>query len=127
MGIPYKRIICASNENNVLATFVNTGKYIVSGRTLTRTVSPSMDILTSSNIERYLYHLTDGNGALVASWMQSLAATGRFEVSPSVSTIKVIIMMLILLVMAIVVKVLRVSICCDSSSVYVMLYIHVPS
>lgn len=121
MGIPYKRIICASNENNVLATFINTGKYIVSGRTLTPTVSPSMDILTSSNIERYLYHLTDGNGALVASWMQSLAATGRFEVSPSVSTIEaVIIIMLILLVTVIVVKVLRVCICCGSSFAYVI-------
>ncbi|MDO5715952.1 MAG: threonine synthase [Tissierellia bacterium] len=55
MGLPIGKVICASNENDVLTRFFNTGKYDGTGELL-KTNSPSMDILISSNLERYLYH-----------------------------------------------------------------------
>ena len=54
MGLPVNRLVCASNKNNVLADFFNTGVYD-RRRTLHRTTSPSMDILVSSNLERLLF------------------------------------------------------------------------
>ncbi|MDZ4178730.1 MAG: threonine synthase, partial [Coriobacteriia bacterium] len=57
MGVPIGRLICASNENNVLSDFIATGVYDISGRAFVTTPSPSMDILISSNLERLLYHL----------------------------------------------------------------------
>lgn len=86
MGIPFKQIICASNENNVLTSFFNTGKYITSGRKLAATISPAIDILKSSNLERYLFHLTERNHGVVTSWMNIFNTTGRFDVPNSVST-----------------------------------------
>ena len=61
MGVPIKKLICASNANNVLTDFINTGKYN-RNREFFTTCSPSMDILISSNLERMLYHLS-GNDA----------------------------------------------------------------
>ena len=58
MGIPIKTFICASNRNNVLTDFINTGVYDRNREFLT-TTSPSMDILISSNLERLLYLLSD--------------------------------------------------------------------
>jgi threonine synthase len=80
MGAPIARLLCASNENNVLTDFINTGVYDVRGRRLSLTPSPSMDILVSSNLERQLFELTDRDAERVAGWMAQLSAEGRFEV-----------------------------------------------
>lgn len=79
MGLPLGRLICASNENNVLTDFLRTGVYDVRERQLVQTPSPSMDILMASNVERLLYGLT-GDPQRVREWMQQLDQTGRFEV-----------------------------------------------
>jgi len=78
MGVPIDRLICASNENNVLADFVNTGLYDISDRAFVTTPSPSMDILISSNLERLLYHLAGPEK--VRQWMAQLAEERRFRV-----------------------------------------------
>lgn len=85
MGIPIKRFICASNANNVLTEFINTGRYDIQRRRLVKTISPAIDILVSSNLERYLYHLSNENSYLVNSCFGSLNAQKCFEVPPDVS------------------------------------------
>lgn len=57
MGLPVEKILIASNENNILTSLINTGKYDLRGSKLIATTSPAMDILISSNIERILYTL----------------------------------------------------------------------
>ncbi len=79
LGVPIERLICASNENNVLADFIATGAYDISERDFVTTPSPSMDILVSSNLERQLYELTR-DPARIAEWMAALRETGRFKV-----------------------------------------------
>ncbi|MBI5230539.1 MAG: threonine synthase [Coriobacteriales bacterium] len=79
MGVPIGRLIVASNENNVLTDFIETGVYDIAQRGFITTPSPSMDILISSNLERFLYELT-GDAEKVREWMGSLARTGRFQV-----------------------------------------------
>ncbi len=83
MGIPVNKLICASNSNNVLTDFINSGVYDRNRKFYT-TVSPSMDILISSNLERLLYHLTGRNDKLITEWFTSLKTTGRYEVSDDV-------------------------------------------
>ncbi len=83
MGLPVKKFICASNANNVLTDFIRTGTYDKK-RTFYTTISPSMDILVSSNLERLLYHLTDGNAEKVAGWMKELSANGQYTVDEEV-------------------------------------------
>lgn len=83
MGLPINRLICASNSNNVLTEFLQTGIYNRK-REFYRTISPSMDILISSNLERLLYHITNGNSAQVASWMADLQAHGQYDVGNQV-------------------------------------------
>lgn len=83
MGIPVNKLICASNSNNVLTDFINTGVYDRNRKFYT-TVSPSMDILISSNLERMLYHLTDENDALINDWFGRLKTDGRYEVNEDV-------------------------------------------
>lgn len=78
MGVPIGRLLCASNENNVLADFIATGTYDISEREFVTTPSPSMDILVSSNLERLLYHLADAGS--VRRWLAELAENGRFTV-----------------------------------------------
>ena len=80
MGLPVGRLICASNENNVLTDFLTTGTYTAK-REFFKTTSPSMDILVSSNLERLLYHVT-GSDAEVAGLMRSLSETGSYTVRP---------------------------------------------
>lgn len=82
MGLPVGRLVCASNENNVLTEFLNSGVYNAR-RPFYKTTSPSMDILVSSNLERLLYHMT-GDTETVACWMRQLAAEGRYEVGAEV-------------------------------------------
>ncbi len=83
MGLPVKKFICASNANNVLTDFIKTGTYDRK-RTFYTTISPSMDILVSSNLERLLYHLTGGNAEKVAGWMKELSANGQYTVDEEV-------------------------------------------
>ncbi|MBD5159218.1 MAG: threonine synthase, partial [Ruminococcus sp.] len=83
MGIPVNKLICASNINNVLTDFINTGVYD-RNRKFYATVSPSMDILISSNLERLLYILTDGNDELIKEWFGKLATEGKYEVTDDI-------------------------------------------
>ena len=79
MGVPIHKLICASNRNNVLTDFIRTGVYD-RNRPFHTTISPSMDILISSNLERLLYHESGASDAQVKAWMTSLSETGRYDV-----------------------------------------------
>ena len=83
MGLPVKKFICASNENNVLTEFIQTGVYN-KNRPFHTTISPSMDILISSNLERFLYDLTGNDDKVISDWMTKLNTEGVYEVSPEV-------------------------------------------
>ncbi len=84
MGLPIDKLICASNCNDVLTEFINTGSYNAK-RAFYTTMSPSMDILISSNLERLLYHLAGDDSAYVASLMQQLATEKRFVVNATIT------------------------------------------
>lgn len=79
MGIPIKRLICAANQNNVLTDFINTGVYD-KNRIFEKTISPSMDILISSNLERLLFEVTQHDSAKVTEWMAELNTGGQYKV-----------------------------------------------
>ena len=79
LGLPVGTLVCASNANNVLTDFIQTGTYD-RRRPLHKTVSPSMDILVSSNLERLLYFMSDGNTELVADLMGKLNQEGVYIV-----------------------------------------------
>ena len=79
MGLPVKRFICASNSNNVLTDFINTGIYD-KNRTFYTTISPSMDILVSSNLERLIYFLSGCDDVLTKGYMDSLKNEGCYEI-----------------------------------------------
>ena len=81
MGVPLQTLICASNVNNVLTDFFTTGKYDLRDRHLEKSISPSIDILKSSNLERFLFH-TSNDGALVKKLFQQLTTEKHFEVWP---------------------------------------------
>lgn len=81
MGLPVKRLICASNRNDVLTDFIRTGVYD-RNRPFHTTMSPSMDILISSNLERLLFDMSGGKDELVREYMARLADTGRYEITP---------------------------------------------
>ncbi|MDR1062041.1 MAG: threonine synthase [Clostridiales bacterium] len=83
MGLPISRLICASNANNVLSDFIATGVYD-RNRGFAATMSPSMDILVSSNLERLLFELSGRDAALVSGWMADLARRGRYDVGERV-------------------------------------------
>lgn len=80
LGLPVGKLIVASNANNVLTDFITTGTYDRL-RPFHKTISPSMDILVSSNLERLLYYLSDGDCELVASYMADLSDKGSYTVS----------------------------------------------
>jgi hypothetical protein len=71
------QLIVASNTNKVLTDFIETGTYD-RRRDFVKTISPSMDILVSSNLERLLYYLTDGDCERVSAWMSDLSSTGVY-------------------------------------------------
>lgn len=79
MGLPVNKLICASNRNNVLTDFIQTGVYD-RNRPFFTTSSPSMDILISSNLERLLYQLS-GSDVQVRGYMEQLSASGKYEIS----------------------------------------------
>lgn len=78
MGLPVHKFICASNSNNVLTDFINSGEYN-RNREFYKTNSPSMDILISSNLERFLHKII-GDTKVVAKYMQELAETGKYQI-----------------------------------------------
>ena len=80
MGLPVGKLICASNRNDVLTDFIRTGVYD-RNRPFHNTISPSMDILVSSNLERLLFDLSEWDDQLVKKYMADLAAAGRYEVN----------------------------------------------
>jgi len=80
MGIPVGKLICASNRNDVLTDFIGTGVYD-RNRPFHATMSPSMDILISSNLERLLFDLSGHNDEEVRGYMEKLVKEGRYEIS----------------------------------------------
>lgn len=83
MGLPVHRFIVAANANNVLYDFLTTGIYD-RNRPFHKTISPSMDILISSNLERLLYYASDKDAAYVNSLMEELNTYGKYQVKTSV-------------------------------------------
>lgn len=85
LGLPLGRIVCASNSNNVLSDFLQTGVYDLRQRRFTTTVSPSIDILVSSNLERFLHLLCADDAEQqrqVRTLFEQLATEGHFTVPP---------------------------------------------
>ncbi len=83
MGVPIKKLVCASNSNDVLTEFLTTGNYNRK-RDFYTTISPSMDILISSNLERLLFLLSDMDDKAVSAWMKDLSENGSYKVSDDV-------------------------------------------
>ncbi len=83
MGLPIKKLICASNANKVLTDFINTGIYD-RRREFYTTSSPSMDILISSNLERLLYAISGEDSATLSGWMEQLSDQGHYDVGDTV-------------------------------------------
>jgi len=83
MGLPIKKLICASNSNNVLTDFINTGVYDRK-RNFYKTISPSMDILISSNLERLLYELSDKDSEYISSLMAQLNDNGNYKIETNI-------------------------------------------
>ncbi len=79
IGLPIHKLICASNRNHVLTDFLETGTYTIE-RPFETTMSPSMDILISSNLERLLFLASDYDDALVSQLMQDLAQNGSYTI-----------------------------------------------
>jgi threonine synthase len=79
MGLPIARLFCASNKNKVLYDFFTTGTYN-SNRKFFKTISPSMDILISSNLERFLFEITGHDAGSIRNWYSELASKGSFTV-----------------------------------------------
>lgn len=77
MGLPVKKLLVSSNENNILTQWLTTGKYDIRGKKLILTKSPAMDILKSSNIERVIYDMFGANRT--KELMESLNNNGFFE------------------------------------------------
>ncbi|KAF3703776.1 Threonine synthase-like 1 [Channa argus] len=83
MGIPIRKVICASNHNRIIADFVTTGKCDLRGRPLMLSHSPAIDILKSSNLERFIYHISDGDSCLVKDLFMRLDRRQHFQVPES--------------------------------------------
>ena len=85
MGLPVNKFICASNDNKVLTDFLKTGVYDIE-REFKKTISPSMDILISSNLERFLFEMTDHNSNKINDWYQNLNNENKFEIDRGTKT-----------------------------------------
>lgn len=81
MGVPIRNIICASNHNCIVSDFISTGQYDLRGRKLMLSHSPAIDILKSSNLERFLHYASSGDCQLVRDLFTSLEKEQRFTVS----------------------------------------------
>ena len=80
MGVPFGKLICASNDNKVLYDFFRTGTYD-KNREFILTTSPSMDILVSSNLERLLYLSCGRDAAKTKAMMEQLSTNGKYEIT----------------------------------------------
>ncbi len=80
MGLPLGKLICASNENQVLFDFFTTGVYD-KNRTFILSNSPSMDILISSNLERLLFEICGRDSSRLVEWMSALEREGRYTLT----------------------------------------------
>lgn len=80
MGLPVNKLICASNDNKVLFDFFRTGVYD-KDREFVTTISPSMDILISSNLERLIYLVSDKSPKKVSELMSELSLKGKYEIT----------------------------------------------
>ncbi len=81
MGLPVRRLHCASNENKVIADFLATGVYDMN-REFYKTTAPSMDILLSSNLERLLFEVSGRNAKLTAQRMAQLKEKSKYQITP---------------------------------------------
>ncbi|CAM9636885.1 unnamed protein product [Ascophyllum nodosum] len=75
MGLPARRLVVATNENDILHRFFTSGKYWREG--VVPTVSPSMDICVSSNFERFLFHLSGDDAQVLRGWLTGFESTGK--------------------------------------------------
>lgn len=80
MGLPVNKLICASNMNNILTNFFTTGEYDIN-RDFYKTISPSMDILISSNLERLLFEIGGRDDKYVKELMSDLKTNGKYNVN----------------------------------------------
>ncbi|XP_078136305.1 threonine synthase-like 1 [Sander vitreus] len=80
MGIPIRKVICASNHNRIITDFITTGEYDLRGRPLMVSRSPAIDILKSSNLERFIYHVSNGDSRLVKELFTRLDRQQHFQV-----------------------------------------------
>ena len=85
MGLPVRKFICASNANNVLTDFIRTGTYD-RNRAFHATISPSMDILISSNLERLLFDLCGEDDQEICQLFDSLKTKGTYTISDTMRT-----------------------------------------
>ena len=83
MGVPIGRLVCASNQNNILTDFLHGGTYDTN-RDFYKTMSPSMDILISSNLERLLFEVSSKDAHLINSLMESLKKDGKYTLDAKV-------------------------------------------
>lgn len=83
MGLPVNKLIIASNANNILSDFFATGVYDVN-RDFYKTMSPSMDILVSSNLERFIFEMLGRDDKVVSALYDELKRKGRFELDPEI-------------------------------------------
>lgn len=83
MGAPINKLICASNSNKVLTDFIESGVYD-RNRSFYTTISPSMDILISSNLERLIYDMSGCDSELISGYMAGLSADGKYEVNDKI-------------------------------------------
>ncbi len=83
MGLPVNKLICASNENKILTDFFHSGRYDLH-RKFRQTISPSMDILISSNLERFLFEVTLHDAEKINYWMAALKNADCFEIDSNV-------------------------------------------
>jgi threonine synthase len=80
MGVPVNKLICASNDNKVLYDFFQTGHYD-KNRDFILTISPSMDILVSSNLERLIYHIAGDDSDKTSQFMKALSSEGKYDIT----------------------------------------------
>lgn len=85
MGLPVNKFVCASNINKVLTDFLKTGVYDIN-RKFETTITPSMDILISSNLERFIESLTDQDDKFMADLMKQLKENGKYEVPAEIKS-----------------------------------------
>ena len=85
MGLPVNKFICASNDNKVLTDFLETGIYDIN-RDFKKTISPSMDILISSNLERFLFEMNGHDSSKINDWYQKLKTDKKFKIDDQTFT-----------------------------------------